>query len=371
MSSKRETPVGVGIIGCGAISSAYLSIGKKFRNIKIVACADLDIKRARARAKEFEIRRACTVRQILADKSIEIIVNLTVPKAHASVSLKALQAGKSVYNEKPLAITREEAKEILSIADEKGLLVGGAPDTFLGGAHQTCRKLIDDGWIGKPIAANAFMMGHGHESWHSDPEFYYEEGGGPMFDMGPYYLTALVNMMGPVGRVSGCTMVTFPERIITSEKKYGNVIKVETPTHIVGVMEFKSGAIGQITTSFDVWGTKTPNIEVHGTEGSLGVPDPNGFGGSVLYKRGGEDWKEVPLTHGYIENSRSIGVADMARSLRSGTTHRANGKLAYHVLDLMHAFHDAAEKRRSVVVKSSCQRPKPLPLGLVTGEIQG
>ncbi len=370
MSIKREKPVRVGVIGCGAISSAYMSIGKKFRNIEIVACADLDIKRARVRAKEFEVPRACSVKQLLADKTIEIIINLTVPKAHASVSLKALKAGKNVYNEKPFAVTREEAKEIIDLADENGLLVGGAPDTFLGGAHQTCRKLIDDGWIGDPVATNAFMMGHGHESWHPDPEFYYEKGGGPMFDMGPYYLTAMVNMMGPVGRVMGCTRVTFPERTITSEKKYGKVIRVDTPTHVVGIMEFKSGAIGQLTTSFDVWGTRAPNIEVHGTEGSLIVPDPNGFGGTVLYKWRNGDWKEVPLAYGYIENSRSIGVADMARGLRTGTKHRANGRLAYHILDLMHSFHDASEKRGSVTVKSTCSRPKPLPLGLASGEVE-
>ena len=211
--------VKVGIIGCGAISAAYLKNGKGFHDIEIVAVADLDIKRAKERAAEFEIKKACTVKQLLADKKIEIVINLTIPKAHASVAMQALEAGKSVYNEKPLAVERKEAAEMLALAKKKGLLVGGAPDTFLGGGHHTCRKLIDDGWIGEPIAANAFMMSHGHESWHPDPEFYYEKGGGPMFDMGPYYLTALVNMIGPVEKVSGCTRITFPERTITSEKK--------------------------------------------------------------------------------------------------------------------------------------------------------
>ena len=362
--------VKVGIIGCGAISAAYLKNGKGFHDIEIVAVADLDMKRAKERAAEFEIKKACTVKQLLADKKIEIVINLTIPKAHASVAMQALEAGKSVYNEKPLAVERKEAAEMLALAKKKGLLVGGAPDTFLGGGHQTCRKLIDDGWIGEPIAANAFMMSHGHESWHPDPEFYYEKGGGPMFDMGPYYLTALVNMIGPVEKVSGCTRITFPERTITSEKKYGKVIAVETPTHVTGLMEFKNGAVGQITTSFDVWGARLPNIEVYGTEGSLSVPDPNGFGGKVFYKRGREEWLEVPLTHGYAENSRSLGVAYMAHALQNGRPHRASGELTSHVLDLMHAFHDAAEAGKSVKLQTTCEKPAPLPLGLSAGEVE-
>jgi predicted dehydrogenase len=361
--------VKVGIVGCGAISAAYLEKSKRFRDIEVVACADLDMERARERAEEFEIERACTVDELLADEKIEIVINLTIPKAHAAVGLQALEAGKSIYIEKPLAVKREEARQMLELASAKGLRVGGAPDTFLGGAHQTCRKLIDDGWIGEPIAANAFMMGHGHESWHPDPEFYYEKGGGPMFDMGPYYLTALVNMIGPVERVSGCTRITFPQRTITSEKKYGKVIAVETPTHITGIMEFKNGAVGNITTSFDVWGARLPNIEIYGTEGSLSVPDPNGFGGTVLYKRGREEWREVPLTHGYTENSRSLGVADMANALDNDRPHRASAELTYHVLDLMHAFHDAADAGQSVALESSCDKPAALPLGLREGEV--
>ncbi|MFA6112003.1 MAG: Gfo/Idh/MocA family oxidoreductase, partial [Candidatus Latescibacterota bacterium] len=255
------------------------------------------------------------------------------------------------------------------LAASRKLLVGGAPDTFLGGGHQTCRKLIDDGWIGEPVAATAFMLGHGPEGWHPDPEFYYQVGGGPMFDMGPYYLTALVNMMGPVRRVGGSTRITFPERTITSEKKYGTRVKVEIPTHIAGVMEFASGAIGTIVTSFDVWGARVPCLEVYGTEGSLSVPDPNGFGGTVMVKRGRADWHEVPLTHGYIENTRSIGVVDMALSLGSKRPHRASGALAFHVLDLMHAFHDAAAQSRQVELQSTCERPTALPLGLLPGEV--
>ena len=359
-----KPPVKVGLIGCGNISSIYFKNLKRYPALDLVACADLIPERAQAKASEFGVE-ACSVEAILADPQIEIVVNLTIPKAHAEVALAALQAGKSAYNEKPLAVRREDGQQMLALAKEKGVLVGGAPDTFLGGGIQTCRKLIDDGWIGEPIAAAAFMTCHGHESWHPDPEFYYKEGGGPMFDMGPYYLTALVNLIGPVRRVTGSARITFPERIITSQPKYGSMIKVDVPTHVAGVMDFANGAVGTIITSFDIWAAELPRIEVYGSEGSLRVPDPNGFGGPVLVRRAGaKDWSEIPLTHGYSENSRGVGVADMAYALRSGRPHRASGELAYHVLDIMHAFHDASREGHHIELTSTCHRPAPLPLGL-------
>ena len=361
--------VKIGIIGCGNISGAYLKISGMFPVLDLVAVSDIDMDRAKAKAEEFDVPRACTVEELLADPEIKIVVNLTIPGAHAEVGMAVLEAGKCVYTEKPLAVSREDGRKMVDLAREKGLLIGGAPDTFLGGGHQTCRKLIDDGWIGEPVAATAFMMGHGHESWHPDPEFYYQVGGGPMFDMGPYYLTALINMMGSVKQVTGATRITFPERTITSQGKYGEKIQVEVPTHIAGIMEFASGAIGTIATSFDVWGGQLPCIEVYGSEGSLSVPDPNGFGGQVLIKRGKADWQEVPLTHGYVENTRSIGVADMACALLSGRAHRANGDLTYHVLDLMHAFHDASDQGKHVELESGCERPAPLSLGLLPGQV--
>lgn len=368
MSMSIE-PTKVGIIGCGTISGIYFSAGKTFEILDIVACADLDMGRAQAKAAEFGAK-ACTVEELLADPDIKIVINLTVPRAHYQVAMAALNAGKSVHNEKPLAITREEGKEILETAAAKGLRVGCAPDTFLGGGLQTCRKLIDDGWIGEPVGATAFMMGHGPESWHPDPEFYYKIGGGPMFDMGPYYLTALINLLGPVRRVTGSTRITFPERIITSKPKYGTKIKVDVPTHVAGILDFASGAIGTIITSFDVWGAELPRIEVYGTEGTLSVPDPNTFGGPVRIKRAGaSEWSEIPLTHGYSQNSRGIGAADMAYALRSGRPHRANGELAYHVLDIMHAFHDAAREGKHIEIQSTCERPAPLPLGLMPGRL--
>lgn len=363
-------PVKVGIVGCGAISGIYLKNSHILEMIDVVACADLLLDRAKARAEEYGIPKACTVDELLADPEIEIVVNLTIPKAHAEVALEAVRAGKSVYNEKPLTVEREDGRLLLREAKERGVLVGGAPDTFLGAGLQTCRKLVDDGWIGEPVAATAFMLSHGHESWHPDPVFYYKRGGGPMFDMGPYYLTALVNLIGPVARVTGSTRITFPERTITSKPKYGQTIIVETPTHIAGVMEFASGAIGTIVTSFDVWGGNVPHIEIYGTEGTLSVPDPNHFGGPVRVRRAGErEWTEVPLTHGYSENSRGLGVADMAYALRTGRPHRASGELAYHVLDIMHAFHDAAAGGVHVRLESTCQRPAPLPVGLRHGEL--
>ena len=361
-------PVPVGVIGCGNISDIYFEAGEKFESIEIVACADLVKSRAEAKAKQHGIPKACTVKQLLDDKSIEMVVNLTVPAAHAQVAMAALEAGKHVYGEKPLALTREEGQAILKLAKEKGLRVGCAPDTVLGAGIQTARKLIDDGWIGEPVSATAFMQCHGHESWHPNPEFYYQVGGGPMFDMGPYYLTALIALMGPVKQVCAAARTTFPERTIASKPKKGKTIAVEVPTHVAGILDFHSGAIGTIITSFDVWGHSLPCLEVHGTTGSMSVPDPNTFGGPVQVRRAGaEQWQEVPLTHPYAANSRGLGVADLACALHSGREHRANGEVAYHVLDLMHAFHDAAAKERNVRIKSRCRRPAPMPMDLPEG----
>jgi predicted dehydrogenase len=362
-------PVKVGVVGCGNISDIYFQAAKYFESIELVACADLEKARSQEKAKLYNLR-ALAPKQLLADKAIEIVVNLTVPAAHAEVSLAALKAGKHVYSEKPLALSREEGQEILALADKKGLLAGCAPDTFMGAALQTARKLIDDGWIGRPVSATAFMQCHGHESWHPHPEFYYKTGGGPMFDMGPYYLTALVSLLGPVRRVCGSAASGFSQRTITSEEKKGTVIDVEVPTHIAGVLDFENGVVASIVTSFDVWQASPPPLEIHGTNGSLSVPDPNGFGGPVsVYRPGSDGWKEVPHSHKYAENSRGLGVADMAYAIRSGRPFRANGEMAYHALDIMHAFHDASEKGRFVNMRSSCRRPAPIPMDLPEGAL--
>lgn len=359
--------VKVGVIGCGNISPIYFQAGQKFKNLEIVACADLDLDRAKSRAEEFNIPKYTTVEDIFSDREIEVILNLTNPSSHAEIHLRALESGKHSYGEKPLAIELEDAQKILALAKEKKLLVGAAPDTFLGGGIQTCRKIIDEGWIGEPIAATAFMMSNGPEVFHPNPDFLYQYGAGPMFDMGPYYLTALVNLIGPVKRVTGSTKTTFKERMITGELNYGRTFPVETPTHITGILDFENGAVGTIITSFDVWGTRLPNIEIHGTAGSLIVPDPNHFGGPVYIKRSDySDFIEIPLSYGFTTNSRGLGLMDMVHAISTGSEHRANGEMAYHVLELMHAFQISSESNRHYEVKSTCERPKLFPMDLPT-----
>ncbi len=364
-------PTTIGIIGCGNISTIYLKNATGlFEDLEVAAVADLVEERARAKAEEFGIARALDPEALLADESIEIVLNLTTPGAHAPVAKAALASGKSVYNEKPLTLRREEGRALLTAAEERGLRVGAAPDTFLGAGLQTCRALIDAGAIGDPVAATAFMMGHGHEHWHPDPAFYYQPGGGPMFDMGPYYLTALVSLMGPVRRATGSTRISFPQRTITSEPKRGTTMRVEVPTHVAGVLDFAGGAVATIVTSFDVWAHGCPRIEIYGSEGSLQVPDPNGFGGPVRVRQGREkEWTEAPVERPYAANSRGLGLADMARAIRTGRPHRASGALAYHVLDIMHAIHDASDQGRHVELESTCDRPAPLPTDLEAGAV--
>jgi len=361
-------PVKVGVVGCGAISNAYFSANEVFDVLDIVACADLLPERAAEKAEEHSIR-ACTVADLIADPEVEIVLNLTVPKVHAEINLLAIANGKCAYTEKPFAVTAAEGKEVLLAARDKGVLVGSAPDTFFGDGIQTCRRLIDQGAIGRPLAATAFMMGHGHESWHPSPEFYYEAGGGPMFDMGPYYVTALVNLIGPVSRVGALSRINFPERTITSEPKQGKVIKVETPTHIGALLDFANGAVGTVVMSFDVWRHSLPCIEIHGTEGSLKVPDPNGFGGPVMLAKPREEFQEMPLTPGHPEYQRGAGVADMAYALRTGRPMRAGGDLAFHVLEIMEASILTDEQGAFRQLESTCERPAAIPDGLATGQL--
>jgi predicted dehydrogenase len=358
---KTTEKVSVGVIGCGKISSIYLQAPRTFDILNIVACSDQIRERAESQAAEFGIPKVLSVEEMLADPEIEVVLNLTIPQVHAAIGMSALEAGKSIYGEKPLALDREEGLALLRLAQQRHLHIGSAPDTFLGGGIQTCIDLINGGAIGTPIAATAFFMGHGPEGWHPDPNFFYQPGAGPLFDMGPYYLTALIAMMGPVQRVTSSTRVTFPERLITSQPHAGEIIKVNTPTHIAGTLEFANGAIATLITSFDIWHHHLPNIEIHGTEGSLRVPDPNTFGGPVLLRRMDEaEWREIPLTRGYTDNSRGIGLADMAYALRTGTPHRANETLAYHVLDIMQTLHESAQAGRHITLDSTCSRPAAL-----------
>lgn len=362
--------VKTGIIGCGNISDIYLkNCSSVFESIEVKACADILPERAGAKAGEYHIR-ACSIEELLADPEIGIVVNLTVPAAHYEICMKALEAGKNVYTEKPFSLKREEGKAIVDLAAKKGLLAGGAPDTFLGGGLQTCRKLIDDGWIGRPVAATAFFTGHGPEGWHPNPEFFYKYGGGPLFDMGPYYLTALVAMLGPVRRVTASAGMSFPERTITCGERFGDRVKVEIPTHIAGVLDFECGAIASVITSFDIWSTQLPCIEIYGSEGTLRAPDPNLFEGPVYVRRYDcSEWKELPLTHGYTVNSRGVGVADMAAALQTGRRPRAGSELTYHVLDIMNGLLEASESGSHYAAQSTCRRPDPLPVGLLAGKL--
>ena len=361
----------IGIIGCGNISSIYLTNAARFENLEVTAVADLNPGNASAQAEKFSVPRVLTVEELLGDAQVDIVLNLTVPAVHGEIALKALRAGKSVYNEKPLALDRKEACAMVEFARANGLRIGCAPDTFLGAGLQTCRKLLDAGAIGRPVAAVAFMLGGGPEGWHPNPFFFYQAGGGPMFDMGPYYLTALTTLLGPVRRATGSAQITRKQRPIGSEPFKGQLIEVEIPTHIAGILDFASGPVGTIITSFDVAGKHhLPNIEIYGTEGSLRVPDPNSFGGPVLLnKRGEKEWQEITPEFGYGENSRGLGLADMAAAIQSARPHRANDQIAYHVLDIMHTLHDASAKGMHIELTSEMSRPEPLPENLAFGQV--
>ena len=359
--------LGIGIIGCGNISEAYLKAASHFAILDIKGIADLRHEAAEARAAQFGLR-AMSVDELLADPSIQIIVNLTIPAAHVEVGLKALAAGKHAYSEKPLGLTTAEARPLLQMAKEQGLRVGCAPDTFLGGSHQTCRKLIDEGAIGRPLAGSAFFMCPGHERWHPNPAFYYAKGGGPMLDMGPYYITALVNLLGPVARVSGLATRARSERVITSEPLKGTIIPVEVTTHVAGTLEFASGATISIAMSFDVPRHRHKPIELYGTEGSLSVPDPNRFFGTIEIATAAKDWAEQPTEHPYASgNYRIIGVADMAHAIQSGRPHRASGELAFHALEVMEAFQVSSNRGTHVTIESRPERPAMLPTSLQFG----
>jgi len=352
--------VGIGIVGCGNISGAYLKAAAGFPILDIRALGDLDPAAAEARAAEFGLR-AKPLDAVFADPEIEVILNLTVPKAHVEVGLRALAAGKHVYSEKPLAVTHADGVRLLAAARERGLRVGCAPDTFLGGGHQVARRLVDDGAIGKPVGGTAYFMCPGHERWHPSPDFYYEAGGGPMLDMGPYYITDLVNLLGPIASVAGLAATPRPTRTITSQPRAGTVIPVEVPTHMAGLLAFENGAIVHIGMSFDVAGHRHTPLEVYGTEGTLVVPDPNYFGGPVQLLRKGGEWEEVAIDLPYADaNYRSLGLADMAEAIVAGRPHRASGELALHVLEAMEAVGRSSDDGARIAMTTRAERPAPL-----------
>lgn len=370
----------VGLIGCGVISDIYLKTCKNFEILDVVACASLDFEESKAKAKLYNIPRVCTPEEIFNDPDIDCVLNLTIPAAHAEISLKALESGKHVYSEKPFATTVEDGKKILALADSKGLLVGNAPDTFLGGRMQTCRRLIDEGLIGKPTGMSAFACTHGVERHHPNPDFYYQKGGGPLLDLGPYYLTAMISLLGPVTRSCGFSRRTFAERMIESQPRHGEMMEVEVDTHVCGMMEFNDGVIGTIMMSFDIWDSQLPRLEVYGELGTLCLPDPdptdgtNIFGGQLLYKtrqtsrwayrprpKNLEHWDVAVNNHGYNEDSRGIGLADLAYAVRDQRPPRASGAMAFHVFEIMMGILDSPQTGMYSTIDSRCSIPAPLP----------
>jgi len=357
-----NSPMGVGVVGCGSISWIYLQNLNAFTRVRTVACADLDRGRAEWRAGEYGVPAVLETDDLLNHPDVDIVLNLTTPEAHADIALAAVQAGKHVYNEKPLTIEIDDARRLLDEASARSVRVGCAPDTFLGAGIATCRRVLDEGIIGTLVGGTAFFTCPGHEVWHPEPDFYYKRGGGPVLDMGPYYITALVALLGPVRRVTGCTRRTHVQRPILSEPRRGQMMDVDVPTHAAAVLEFTSGPIITLMLSFDVHAARLPIIEIYGSRGTLAVPDPNMFDGPVeLFDAETKEWRTHNLIGAYNENSRGLGVAEMADAIASGRPHRASGALALHVLEIMHAVQQASDLGHHIDLTTTCQRPDPLP----------
>ncbi len=357
--------IGVGIVGCGVIANAYANKIRTFPHLELVACADVVQERADEFAQQHEVPCALSVEKLLDDGDVQVVVNLTIPQAHVDVSAAAIAAGKSVYSEKPLGLDRVEAAALVTGAADAGVRLGCAPDTFMGAGAQTCRALIDEGAIGVPVAATAFMQSPGPESWHPRPQIFYAKGGGPMFDIGPYYITTLVSLLGPVKRVAAMAKAAHKERTIGSGPDEGKKVTVEVPTHVAGVLELGKGVIATMITSFDIQATRLRWIEIHGTDATLAVPDPNTFGGRVQIRRATErEWTEVPVQRPHAEQSRGIGLADMTWAMRTGRKHRASGEVASHCVDVMQSFIDSAAKGRRLKLRSTCERPAAVPADL-------
>jgi predicted dehydrogenase len=352
----------IGIVGAGTISAQYSNTLATLRSVRVNAVADLDLPRAEALAARHPGATARPLPALLGADDVDVVLNLTVPAAHAEVSLAALAAGKHVYAEKPLASTTDLGRAVARAAEAAGRRVGCAPDTVLGTGFQTARSVLASGAIGTPHGATAFMTTPGHERWHPDPEFYYRPGGGPLLDMGPYYLTALVHLLGPVVRVVGLGARPAGSRRIGSGARRGESFEVEVDTHISGVLEHAGGALSTLLMSFDTWAARLPRIEVYGSAGSLSVPDPNHFDGGVAVFTADEGhWRQVPARAGYLGAGRGIGVADLARGIAAADAHRCSLDLALHVLDVMESLLLAARTGTATTVATSCLVPAPVP----------
>ena len=363
---------GVGIIGCGNIAEHYLKLAPMFNGIEMRACADINHDAALARAAEFNVA-ALSVEALLASDDIDIVVNLTIPAVHAAVSADILASGKHVYSEKPFALSLVEGRELLDLADKKGLRIGSAPDTFLGGVHQHARALLDSGVTGKITSGTAHVQGSGMESWHPNPDFFFKPGAGPVLDIGPYYITNLVQLLGPVVRVAALSTTPSPERTITSEERYGGKIIVETPTTIHALLAFENGATITLGTSWDVWSHDHNHMELYGERGTMYVPDPNFFGGELRITDGEEpvadlDAYDHPFGIANEEeddgsmraNYRAAGLADMAIAISEGREHRCSAELALHVVDVMVSILESGERGEFVDIHTRCTRPAPL-----------
>ncbi|NKL97249.1 Gfo/Idh/MocA family protein [Rhizobium leguminosarum] len=372
MAQTNGMKLRIGVVGCGNISLAYMRNAPLFRGVEIIACADLNADAAKRRAAEFDLR-AADVDSLIDDKSIDLVLNLTIPAAHFDVSMRALSAGKHVFTEKPLGVTAAEGCSLVDAAAAKGLMLGSAPDTFLGAAGRHARRQMEAGAIGKPVTGTAFMMGRGMEHWHPDPSFYYQAGAGPLMDMGPYYLTMMVNLMGPIRRVQAVATSGQEERLITAEgPKQGTTFKVGTPTSVLSLLEFDCGATVTFGTSWDVFRHSNHPIELHGTEGSLRLPDPDNFGGSVALSSRGAPWQETdtsgelfgainwPIAAPDRANYRMLGLADLARAIIEGRAPRASGDLALHVLEVMEAILRAGETGVAQTIPGIVAQPKEL-----------
>ncbi len=368
-------PVKLGIIGCGVISDAYLKGAGRSKLVAVKACADLLPAVAAAKAAAYGIE-ALAIEELLADPLIEIVINLTVPLAHAEVSLRAVAAGKHVYSEKPIATTLAEGRALTAAARAKGVRLGAAPDTFLGAGHQAVRLAVDGGRIGRVVAGSACFATHGMETWHPNPAFFFKRGGGPVLDIGPYPVTQLVNLLGPVESVTAQASRAFATRTVTSEPRRGKVIEVEVPTTVNGALAFANGANVALTVSWDIWKHTRLPIELYGSEGTLLNPDPNFFGGTPRLSEQGGDWQDLATeAHPFgianrrmrsgamVADYRILGVLDMAQAIAEDRPHRANGDLALHVLEVLEALERSSVEGQRIRIETICERPQPVPLG--------
>lgn len=363
--------LGVGIIGCGNISTTYFSLAPLFKGLKVLACTDLNMNAAELRAEEYGVK-AQTVDELLANDELDIIVNLTIPDAHYAVSKRILEAGKHVYSEKPLVLSLEAGEDLRRIASERKLSVGCAPDTFLGGSHQLARKYIDEGGIGRITSGTCHVMSPGMEMWHPNPDFFFLPGGGPVLDLGPYYIANLINLIGPVKRVAALTSMASETRTITSQPRAGEVIPVRTPTNIHALLEFENGATVTLSASWDVWSHRHGNMELYGTDGSLFVPDPNFFGGTVEASGRNRDIKPLegwghPFgidnqehANGPRANYRTAGLADMAVAILEGRDARCSLDRALHGVDVMTSILQSGAEGRFVDLSTTCTQPQAL-----------